>query len=1228
MSALSLSLLGPFQASLDGQPLGKFRTSKVQALLIYLATEASVAVTEVEVTHRREALMALLWPGLLPKSAQVNLRYTLYQLRQAIPQVTDTEGEENVPLLLSDRQTVQINPAADVQLDVARFLNLLTPDPAPAQLTEAVALYRGDFLCDFFLPDSAEFEDWAETKRAELRRRTLGALEALTEFHMEQRDYGQAQTYAWRALEIDNLRESAYRGLMTALALDGQREAALVQYQLCRKRLQAELSAEPTAEMMTLVEKIRTGELETELVEVSSAAQRPACLHNLPLQPTPLIGREAELADLDWLIADPGVRLVTILGPGGIGKTRLALALAERQLHAERHLTGTDSVGDLRPSSESLFPNGVFFVSLARLSEADQIVPSVAEALDFRFEGDERESRTPEREESRTPKQQVLDYLREKRMLLVLDNFEHLLPPFASPLMGGIEGAVELVADILRTARQVQLLVTSRERLHLHEEQAYPIQGLEYPDWEQPKDARLGDGADYAAAQLFLQAARRIQPGFALGGDDVASLTRICRLLEGMPLGIELAASWVDVLPLADIADEIQRGLDFLEREWRDVPARHRSMRAVFDTSWRRLSATEQNAFAQLCVFRGGFTRAAARAVAGVDLRTLARLVDKSLLQSSTARERYQFHELLRQYGAGKLAQDPESEAAIRDRHSAFYCAALGVWEGDIKGARQRVALAEIEADLENVRSAWAWAVAHIQVERLDQAINGLGLVYLYLVQFQNGETSFTLAQEQMTSGISQAAMATSDALRAQRVLAKVMLWRSLFSFRLGHWELAKTLVEQSRALLDNPSLADQDTRTERAILLGLMRWAAAPNWEAVRRYLEESLSLFQAVGDQWNAAWRARWLGDVYRSLGDYDQARTMFEESLASFRALGCLGDASNVLNALGWWAWDICDYDRAKRYYKESLALSQTEDYPYRSGTALRNLGALALFQGHFETAVSYLRKTIAICREIGIRGVVAARLSNLAAAFWLSGDFDQAYVTIGEGMTIARELGTHWPLYLVTTYHAWLEASAGKYAEAQTQAQSALALISVDMARSLFGLLNGLLAWVALAEERYAEAQQPLQECIAAYQAIGDREFEAWALAALGRAEHGLENRAKAGQHLLEALEIVVEIRGFIPLLYLMPVIPVALVEAGGSRWVEWAVELYAMAESHPYVANGQLFADIAGRYVKAAAAAALPPEVVELAQKRGQALDWWETAEELLIELRELGWDDS
>jgi predicted ATPase/DNA-binding XRE family transcriptional regulator len=381
--------------------------------------------------------------------------------------------------------------------------------------------------------------------------------------------------------------------------------------------------------------------------------------HNLPLDVTQFVGRETELNALDALFKDQEKRLVTILGPGGIGKTRLALDYARHQL---------DEKDDGAPHP---FKDGVFFVDLTPLQETERLVLHLAEALNLRIQVGAQDEQSP--------KQQLLDYLRDRQLFLLLDNYEHLLPALVSPdSQGSLDGAA-LVSEILGIASGVSILVTSRVRLNLQMEQVFAIEGLSYPEISvQALEMGDEDVAGYTAIQLFLQAAQRSRQDFSLEtADERRALLQICQLVGGMPLGLELAAAWVDVLSLSDIAAEIQQCFDFLETELRDVPPRHRSMRATFDNSWRKLNEREQAIFTQLSVFRGGFTRQAAQVVTDATLRQLSRLANKSFIQFNQPRNRYQVHELLRQYGTERLEQESELLLALLDLHSKYYCQVL-----------------------------------------------------------------------------------------------------------------------------------------------------------------------------------------------------------------------------------------------------------------------------------------------------------------------------------------------------------------------------------------------------------------------------------------------------------------------------------------------------------------------------------------------------------------------
>jgi len=908
-----------------------------------------------------------------------------------------------------------------------------------------------------------------------------------------------------------------------------------------------------------------------------------------------------------------------------MGKTRLALACAERHL-----------VQSTNPESASIpqFPNGIYFVPLARLSSADHIVPAIAEAMGFRLEqrqgqasGNETQART----------RQLLDYLRRKRTLLILDNFEHLLGDTDS------KTGADLVAAIVQTAPRVQILVTSRERLFLYEEQVYTIQGLAFPNGAtDTTEISLETAASFAAAQLFIQTAQRAQHGFELRADDIPHLAHICRLVDGMPLGIEISASWVDMLTLPDIADEIRRSLDFLETEWRDIPSRHRSMRAVFDATFRRLSQAEQDAFVQLTVFRGGFTRQAARSVIptcdapGMILRTLAALVDKSLLRYDQALGRYEMHELLRQYGNAKLAADPELEAAVLDRHSHFFCSALQRWEADLKGARQLAILPEMEVEIENLRVAWEREVAQRHLTCLDQTINGLCHFIWRLFRYDEGEAACRLVVDMSTNEIARSVLtemstsATVDAsdpsgtsTQTLRVLSKALAWQSFFMQLSGRGAATKPLLERSLDLLSDPALAKQETRWERAFLLWVMGHGAIPDWAEARHLHEQSLTLFQVLGDEWWTSCALRALGRANERCGDLDQARHMYQESLTLNQALGDPWATAYALEDLSRLAKQSGDYETAKRRLEQGLALSHAQGHQWSAARLLIRRAWLAVMQGEFEAGADFLRRASTIHQEIGDRYALAQTLTHLGTVQSLSGRFAEACALIEQGLELAGEVGDRASMAWIPSELGEVNAFAGNYREARNLVQMAFnAACHAFDPREIKARFYRVLGWTALVEEAYAEAQELLEKSTSTYRTLEHylaKEWITFSLAALGRAACGLGDLKAAQKHLAEGLRIALEMQNFIPLLCVMPIISLLLADLGQK---ERAVELYALAATQPLVSSSPLFEAIAGRHIAAVAAhpQGMPPEVVQAAQARGRARDMWATAAELLEEL--------
>jgi predicted ATPase/predicted Ser/Thr protein kinase len=683
--------------------------------------------------------------------------------------------------------------------------------------------------------------------------------------------------------------------------------------------------------------------------------------HNLPAQPTPFVGREGELAELARLLGDPDVRLLTILGAGGMGKTRLALE------------AGAAEVDN--------FEHGVCFVPLAPLQSAEAIVPTVAEALGFSFyEGGE-------------PWQQLLDYLREKNKLLIMDNFEHLL---AGPEPGRGDGA-SLVSDVLQAAPDVRILSTSRARLNVQGEHLFHLAGMDFPEpLPQAEVETPEDALEYSAVKLFLQSARRVKPGFELAADDFRYVTRICRLVGGMPLGILLAAAWLTILTPAEIAAEIEASLDFLETDLRDVPERQRSMRAVFDHSWNLLTAREQVVMQALSVFRGGFTRKPAQEVTGATLRELRALVDKSLLQREPT-GCYGIHELLRQYAADKLrrAEEPAEEDSIRDAHATYYATFLASREAPLRGMQQRQVLDEIRAEVENLRTAWDWAITQGRIEEIERSLATLARFCRLRGWYKEGEALFSRAAQRLSG-------AHED--RTRLLQGKLLMQQGRFANLLGNRNEADGLQEASLVVF-----RELGAKRDAAYALCLLGGCESLYGSQRRDLCLEGLSLFQELGDQQGIALALYGLAWSALHGGEYAEAKQSFQQSLALFRQVGDLDGIRVSLHGLGYVCWILGEYERGWELHLEMLRLCREAGDQGAIARALGDLGIDAGGLKSYQASYDYFQQSLALYREIGNSLGIVDELGDLAEVANTVGEHAQAIRLAKESLDILQQLG---------------------------------------------------------------------------------------------------------------------------------------------------------------------------------------------------------------------------
>lgn len=840
MTAFDIQLFGAMEIRRAGELLTGFRSQKALVLLAYLICEKR-AVT-------RDYLAGLGWPEADQSQALGLLRRSLHDLNRQLP------GCLNL-----DSRTVRFHPAAPVTIDVEQFIRL-TAQTDVESWTAAVALYRAPFLHGLYVNDAPELENWLLREQERWQGEQVRLLDRLTTYHTARAAYAQALHYTQQLLTMEPWREEAHRQAMLLFARMGQLSAALTQYERCRQILQAELAVAPAHETETL----RT--------RLAAIVHRPA--YPLPPATTSFIGRTEEVAELAQLLASSHSRLITLVGPGGMGKTRLALEVARNVVTEQQRI----------------FLHGVVFVPLAGVETLPQTVAALGQALAFSFQS------------QGTPETQLLHYLRDKEILLVLDNFEQLV---SEPMLA-------FVRQLLDGAPDLKLLVTSRVRLNLQAEQLYWMQGLSVPvSTAMTVALSVADMATYSSVQLFLATVQRSRPHYTLSTADVPAVMAICQLVQGMPLALELAATWMNVLTPTEIAAELTRNLDFLASDLHDLPLRQRSMRAVFATSWRLLTETEQKVFQQLSVFRGSFTREAGQAVTGVSLPVLMSLLHKSFLQRISD-DRYQIHELLRQFGEEKLAETPTTQSKTQDRHSDYYLTFVTKRASGLHGPQQPLLRHEISQEIDNIRHGWLWAAEQGGFTLIGAALDDLYEYYQMRSRYEEGIELFVQSYVRLQR--------VGSVVMPQGIVNRLLARQGALYCEFGHYEQARTLLQESLTVA-----RCMDDKKETAFCLdyiGKVIWWQGAGLAALP-LLEESLNIRHMIGDRVGIAATLDTLAAVCNMSADFHRARYFAEQGLAMSREIGHSYRVAHILKTLGSIAFGLGQYDTAILHYQAALA-----------------------------------------------------------------------------------------------------------------------------------------------------------------------------------------------------------------------------------------------------------------------------------------------------------------
>jgi predicted ATPase/DNA-binding SARP family transcriptional activator/DNA-binding CsgD family transcriptional regulator len=945
--AVRVWLLGRFRVSVGSGTIqdDAWRRRKAAALMKLLALASD---------HRlhREQAMEMLWPNLGRKAASNNLRQAIHAARKALHPVTGSR------YLDSENELLVLCPGGNLWVDMEAFEEAAAAarrERWPAAYRVAIELYAGDLL-----PED-RYEEWAESRRQELRRTYLALLSELAGIYEERGDHGSVAEALRKTIAEEPAYEEAHANLMRVYALLGDQTEALRQYELLVETLSRKLGTEPNAASRALREEIVTGRFPSQdarrLGHPSQESVDPL-RHNLPMPRTSFVGLEREMLEVKRDLAM--TQLLTLTGAGGSGKTRLALEVA-------RSLVG-------------IYPDGVWLVELAPLSEGNLVSQAVAGALGV------------QEQPGRPLTDTLVEALHGKEALLVLDNCEHL-----------VEAVARLVNVLLDNSSKLRILATSRETLELKGEVVRPVPALSQPDPQYPPTAADLEGAE--SARLFVERATQREPSFTLTMQNVQAVSEICRRLDGIPLAIELAAARVGTLSVKQISERLQDSLRLLTSGGRMTVLRQRTLRGALDWSYDLLSKPERGLFGRLSVFAGGWTLEAAEAVASGEsveenkvLDLLSGLVNKSLVVANTTIEgevRHRMLEPIRQYAREKLEESGEFEELQR-RHATFFLALAEEGEPAFRGPAEGSWLDRLEAEHDNLRAALTWMLA--------QGGRGLAL------RLAAALTWFWVDRGHLSEGTnwSKRALvrgsAANESAKASALSGLGYILRAQDDF-----EGAELCLEEALAL--HEALRNPERVTETLYHLGWVKLFRGDARHAAALF-EESLAAAEESGNQRVSPGVLNGLGWIACDGGNFERAQRLWAEALTMARERRSALGASDALINMGHTELVRGNREHANGLFEEALVLGQEVGNRYIVASGLKSLGIAATLGGDPIRAKALLKESLAIDAKMGSRIDIAEDLEGLAEAATALGEHLRAVQLWGAAATLHEAAAVSW------------------------------------------------------------------------------------------------------------------------------------------------------------------------------------------------------------------------